>query len=261
MWAAMGGLGAGSGMLLGGLLTQAFGWPSIFLINIPVSALVIVLGAVVLTEGRREDMDRQFDIAGGLLVTLGLVAVTFGIVRTGSFSLDSLQVLGPVMVGVIGAGAVRAGRDPVGACPARAASIFRLSTLRVANVTIMLMYASQFAMWFFLTLFVQRVLHFDALEAGLALLPITGGVVAGSTIAPRLIARLGVRIVLTTGLLLGSGGLGLLARVHPGGEYVARGASRRESSARSGWASRSSRRRLPRSTGCRRSGAGSRRGC
>ena len=99
-------------------------------------------------------------------------------------------------------------------------SMFRLRMPRAANLIILLMYASQFAMWFFLTLFLQQILHFVALEAGLAFLPLTCGVVAGSATAPRLIARFGLRAALTGGLLAGSAGLALLTGVHPGAEYA-----------------------------------------
>src|SRR6202035_3288039 len=101
VWAAMGGLGAASGALFGGLLTQLFGWPAIFLINVPLGAVVVVLCTRVLAEGRREDIERHFDVAGSLLVTLGLVGVTFGIVRTEAFGWGSAQVLAPIAAGAV----------------------------------------------------------------------------------------------------------------------------------------------------------------
>jgi EmrB/QacA subfamily drug resistance transporter len=220
MWAAMGGLGASSGALLGGLLTQVLGWPAIFLINVPLGAVVVMLGARVLVEGRREDVDRHFDVAGALLVTFGLVGVTFGIVRSEAFGWGSAQVLAPIAGGaallalfvIVEARFARAPLVPI--------SIFRLPVLRAANLIVVLMYAALFSMWFFVTLYLQQVLHFDAIEAGLAFLPMTLGVVAGSTLAPKLIARSSVRTVLTGGMLSASTGLALLTGVRPGGAYL-----------------------------------------
>jgi EmrB/QacA subfamily drug resistance transporter len=220
LWAAMGGLGASSGALLGGALTQAFGWPAIFLVNVPVGAAVVVLGSRVLVEGRREHVDRHFDVAGALLVTLGLVAVTFGIVRTETFGWGSAQVLAPIAAGVLLLGLFLFVEARVARVPLVPLSIFRLPTLRAANLIIVLLYSALFSMWFFLTLYLQQVLHYGALAAGVAFLPMTLTVVAGSTLAPRLIARSSLRAVLTVGMLSASAGLALLTGVRPGASYL-----------------------------------------
>jgi predicted MFS family arabinose efflux permease len=189
----MGGLGAASGALLGGLLTQIFGWPAIFLINVPLGAVVVALGARVLIEGRREGIPRHFDVAGAVLVTLGLVGVTFGIVRSEAFGWGSAQVLGPIVAGVLLLALFVLVEGRFARVPLVPISIFRLRALRAANLVVVLMYAALFSMWFFLTLYLQQVLHYDALEAGLAFVPMTLGVVTGSTLAPRMIARSSVR--------------------------------------------------------------------
>jgi len=220
VWAAMGGLGAASGALLGGTLTQLFGWPAIFLINVPLGALVVTLGARFLTEGRREDIDRHFDVSGALLVTLGLVGVTFGIVRTEAFGWGSAQVLAPIAAGAVLLALFVLVEARFARVPLVPISIFRLRALRAANLIVVLMYAALFSMWFFLTLYLQQVLHYDAIEAGLAFVPMTLGVVAGSTLAPRMIARSSVRGVLTGGMLSASAGLVLLTGVRPGGAYL-----------------------------------------
>jgi len=220
VWAAMGGLGAASGALLGGLLTQLFGWPAIFLINVPLGAAVVVLGARVLLEGRREGIPRHFDVAGAMLVTLGLVGVTYGIVRTEAFGWGSAQVLGPIGLGAVLLALFALVEGRFARAPLVPISIFRLPTLRAANLIVVLMYAALFSMWFFLTLYLQQVLRYDALEAGLAFVPMTLGVAAGSTLAPRMIARSSVRVVLTGGMLSASTGLVLLTSVRPGGAYL-----------------------------------------
>ena len=219
-WAAMGGLGAASGALLGGLLTQFFGWPAIFLINVPLGVVVVSLGARILVEGRREDIERHFDVAGALLVTLGLVGVTFGIVRSEAFGWGSAQVLLPIAAGATLLALFALVETRFARVPLVPLSIFRLPTLRAANLIVVLMYAALFSMWFFLTLYLQQVLHYDALEAGLAFVPMTLGVVTGSTLAPRMIARSSIRAVLTGGMLSASTGMVLLTGVRPGGSYL-----------------------------------------
>jgi MFS family permease len=85
---------------------------------------------------------------------------------------------------------------------------------------VLLLYASQFPGWFFLTLYLQQVLHYDAIEAGLGFLPMTLSIFAASTLAPRVVARFGPRRVITTGMLTSAAGLLLLSGVAPGGNYL-----------------------------------------
>ncbi len=220
MWGAMAGFGGASGVLLGGILTEAFGWPAIFLINVPVGAAVLLASRRVLSEGRREDGPRSFDLAGAVLVTAGLVAAVYAIVRTDTVGWGSPGVLVPLA----GAGALLAlfalveGR--LAAVPLMPLSIFRMPRLRAANIVVALLYAAVFSMWFFLTLYMQQVLHYSALRAGLSFLPMTLSIVVASALAPRLVARLGVRTVLTFGMLSSAAGLALLTGVRPGAGYL-----------------------------------------
>ena len=221
VWGAMGGLGASSGALLGGLLTQGLGWPAIFLVNAPIGAAVIFLGLKIIPESRRTDLRRHFDLAGAALVTLGLVVAVFGIVRSESLGWGSTGVLGPLAI----AAALLAGfllvEGRFAASPLLPLGVLRMARLRGANIVIALLYAGVFSMWFFLTLYMQQVLGYDALKAGLAFIPITLSVALGSTLAPRIVARLGVRTVLSAGMLSAAVGLGLLTGVRPGGSYLA----------------------------------------
>jgi EmrB/QacA subfamily drug resistance transporter len=224
VWAAMGGLGASSGALLGGILTQSFGWPAIFAVNVPLGALVVVLGLRVIPrtcDARDRRATRHFDVTGAGLVTAGLASLTYGIVRTDTLGWVAAGVVVPLALGVglIAAFAVVEARFAL--VPLVPLSIFRLRRLRAANLVVVLLYAALFAMWFFLTLYLQQVLHFDALQAGLSFLPMTLSVFGGSSIAPRLIARFGVRSVLTAGMLLGAVGSLLLSGVSPGASYAA----------------------------------------
>jgi EmrB/QacA subfamily drug resistance transporter len=221
LWAAIGGLGASSGALLGGVLTQTLGWPAIFAINVPLGAIVIAVGMRALPGDIRQVGPRHFDAAGALLVTGGLVGLTYGIVRTDSLGWGSPGVLIPlaIAVGLLAAFAYVEAR--VSQAPLVPLSIFKLSTLRAANLVVVLMYAALFSMFFFVTLYLQQVLGEDALQAGLSFLPITLSVFTASSLAPRLVARFGVRPVVTLGMLLATAGLAILTGVTPGGSYFA----------------------------------------
>src|SRR5215217_2800373 len=221
VWGALGGLGATSGVLLGGVLTQGLGWEAIFVINIPIGLGVLAFGQRVIPEGRSTLEHRSFDVSGALLVTIGMVALVYGIVRSDVLGWGSAGVLGPLAAGVLlllGFGLVE-GR--FARAPLMPLGIFRLRPLRSANAVILLLYSAIFAMWFFVSLYMQQDLHHDAIETGLAFLPMTLSVALAATLAPRLVRRIGARAVLTAGMLSATAGLALLTGVRPGGTYLA----------------------------------------
>jgi EmrB/QacA subfamily drug resistance transporter len=219
-WGAVGGLGASSGALLGGVLTQAFGWPAIFAVNVPLGLLVVVFGLRVIPAHLAAEGERHFDVTGAVLVTAALVSVTFGIVRTDTLGWGSLGVLVPLLGGLVLLAAFLLVEARFAQQPLVPLSIFRIGHLRAANSVVLLLYASQFPSWFFLTLYLQQVLHYTAIEAGLGFLPMTLSIFAASTLAPRVVARFGPRRVITAGMLTAAAGLMLLSDVAPGGSYV-----------------------------------------
>ena len=221
VWGAMAGLGGSSGALLGGILTDGLGWPAIFSINVPLGIAVVLLGRRVIPEGRNVYATRHFDVTGATLVTGGLFAITYGIVRTDVLGWGAAGVLAPLAAGVALLGLFLLVEARFAEAPLVPLSVLRMPQLRGANLAVFLMYSALFALWFFLTLYMQRVLGYSAVEAGLAFLPMTLSVAAGSTIAPRLIARVGVRPVVTTALLVATAGMLLLTGVSPGGTYPA----------------------------------------
>jgi EmrB/QacA subfamily drug resistance transporter len=220
-WGAMGGLGASSGALLGGILTQTLGWPAIFAVNVPLGVLVIALGLRVIPAGGARDLDseRHFDVTGAVLVTAGLATLTFGIVRTDTLGWTSPGVLIPLLAAAALLAAFVYVEERVARAPLMPMRIFRLAQLRAANLVVVLLYMGLFSMFFFITLYLQQVLHYDALEAGFAFLPMTLSVFGGSTLAPRLVARFGMRRTLAGGMLLATAGLLLFTGVTPGGSY------------------------------------------
>jgi EmrB/QacA subfamily drug resistance transporter len=219
MWGAMGALGGSSGALLGGLLTQGFGWPAIFAVNVPLGVLVIVMSLRLVPAVRPQSSTRNFDVAGAVLITASLVSLTFGIVRTDTLGWGSTGVLVPLIGGVVLFAAFLLVEGKLAKEPLIPLSVLRIGQLRAANGVVTLLYAAFFPVWFFLTLYLQQVRHFDAIEAGLAFMPMTGSIFVASTLAPKLVARFGARAVITSGMTLATVGLLLLVGVTPGGSY------------------------------------------
>lgn len=223
MWGAIGALGASSGALLGGALTQWLGWQAIFAVNVPLGAIVIVLGMRIIPSiapvGDAAH-PRHFDAAGAALITAGLIGITFGIVRTETLGWGSPGVVGPLAAGALLLAAFAYVEARVALVPLVPLSIFRARSLRAANGIVLLMYAANFPAWFFITLYLQQVLHYTAIEAGVAFLPVTLSIFAGSTLAPRVVSRFGTRRVITVAMLSMSAGLLLLSGIAPGDSYL-----------------------------------------
>ncbi len=219
LWGAVGALGASSGVLLGGLLIQGLGWPAIFAINVPLGALVITLAPRTIRSDGPIDRHGHFDVTGAILVTAGLVALTYGIVRTDVLGWGAPGVDIPLALAVVLLAAFLYVEGRVSQAPLVPLSIFRGGQLRSANLVVILMYAALFSMFFFVTLYLQQVLGDDALQAGLSFLPATLSVFAGSSLAPRLVARFGLRTVIVGGMAVATAGLLLFTGVHPGGSY------------------------------------------
>jgi EmrB/QacA subfamily drug resistance transporter len=222
VWGAMGGIGGSLGALLGGVLTQAFSWPAIFLVNVPIGAGVILFTASgIVPAGRVSASDRHFDASGALLVTGALTALVYAIVRTDTLGWGSSGVLIPLAIGA----ALLAGfvfvEGKLASAPLMPLRVFGMARLRAANLIMFLLYAAVFSIWFFLSLYLQEVLHYDPLQTGLRFLPMTLAIVATSSLAPRIVARVGERRLLTVGLLCAAVGLFLLMDVRSGGSYVA----------------------------------------
>jgi EmrB/QacA subfamily drug resistance transporter len=219
VWGAMAGLGGSSGALFGGLLTQSFGWPAIFLINVPVAVAVVFAGRGVIPRGQVVG-GRGFDAAGAVLVTGGLTALVYAIVRTDALGWGSPGVLLPAAAAVALLGLFVLYEGKVATDPLIPLAIFRRPLIRTANIVMALLYAGAFSMWFFVSLYLQDVRHLSALQAGLAFLPLTLGFFVASSFAPRLVRRIGAANALAGGLLLGAAGLLLLGTIGPHGAYL-----------------------------------------
>jgi EmrB/QacA subfamily drug resistance transporter len=221
-WVTMGAIGASSGALLGGVLTQSFDWPAVFAINAPLGLLTIALGLRVIPAGStRPAGARHFDLLGATLVTAGLTGLTFGIVRSDALGWGATGVLAPLLAGVALLGAFVLVEGRFARVPLVPLSIFRLAQLRAANLVVILLYAAMFAEFYFVTLYLQRVLGHDAVRAGLEFVPMTGAVFAASRVAPRLVARAGLRTTVVAGMAAAAAGLLVLSTLGAGSSYLA----------------------------------------
>ncbi len=221
MWGAMGALGASSGALLGGMLTQWIGWQAIFAINVPLGVGVILFGLRAIPNAEPGQGTRHFDVLGATLVTASLALLTFGIVQTDTSGWGSGEVLAPLAAGVALLLAFLHVEARIAAKPLVPLAVFRVGQLRAANLIVLLLYGAFFPVWFFLTIYLQQVLHYDAIEAGVSFLPMTLSIFAASSLAPRLVAALGPRTVITAGMTTATAGMLLLSGVAPGGSYAA----------------------------------------
>jgi EmrB/QacA subfamily drug resistance transporter len=220
-WGAMGGAGGAAGALLGGVLTQLLGWEWIFFVNVPIGVAAAIAARRFVGEGRLDVQGRRtFDLAGAVSVTAGLVLLCYGIVRTDVKGWGSAETLGAMGAGLalIGVFLVIEGR--LSARPLMPLGIWRSRTLAGANIVVFFLGASIFAMWYFVSLYLQLVLGYSAIEAGLAFLPMTIAIIVGSTLAGRSAVRVGAGKLLTFGMGLAAIGMLLFARVAVDGSYL-----------------------------------------
>jgi EmrB/QacA subfamily drug resistance transporter len=222
LWGAMGGVGGATGALLGGILTQTLSWRWILLINVPIGIIAALVGLRVVMRGRRDvGAARSFDLAGALTVTAGLVVLTYGIVETEAHGWGSTRTLVTIALGLALLATFTLIEGRLATAPLVPLRIFRNRPVAAANIVVFCMGAAAFAMWYFLSLYLQQVMGMDPIDAGLAFLPMTGAIIATSQVASRLTGRFGPGVVLTTGMgLIALGMLGL-SRVSADGSYLA----------------------------------------
>jgi EmrB/QacA subfamily drug resistance transporter len=219
VWAAIAVGGGAVGLLLGGILVDAFSWPWIFFVNIPVGIAVFVASVRYVPESKDERAHKSFDIAGAVSVTAGLIILVYAIVKAQEEGWTSLHtlVVGGIAIALLAAFLVIERRSIE---PLVRLSIFRVRTVRAANVAMFFVAAGLFAMFFFNTLYLQRVLGYSPLEAGLAFLPFTAGIIVGAGLSQALVPKVGARDLPVVGMAMAIVGMLLFMRLQPGGEYV-----------------------------------------
>jgi EmrB/QacA subfamily drug resistance transporter len=218
IWGAISGVGGAVGVLLGGVLTSYLTWSWIFYVNLPVGVAVLAVSPWLLSESRVAVARRHFDVLGATSVTAGLMVLVYAITRASQHGWGNSVTVGlfATAAGLIAAFVVIEARSPAPLLPLR---IFRLRTLTAANATMMTVGAVAFGQFFLLTLYLQEVLRYSALQTGVAFVTITVTLIAVTNLAQTLTTRLGALPVLTTGLLLTAAGSALYARMPADGHY------------------------------------------
>jgi EmrB/QacA subfamily drug resistance transporter len=219
VWGAVAGSGGAAGVLLGGMLTQWAGWEWVLFINTPIGLAAAAIAPRLLPESRNEG-PRRFDIAGAVSITAGLTLLVYALVDANKAGWGSAQT-----IGLLAAAAVLitlfviielGTRAPLVPFP----GIFRIRTITGINVTALLIAMALFSMFFFISLYMQQVLGYDALKAGVSYLPLAGGIIVSAGMASGLVTRFGFKPVLILGLLLTAGGLAWFSQVSPHGTYL-----------------------------------------
>ena len=219
IWGAVSGSGGAAGVLLGGILTEYAGWEWVLWVNVPIGVIAAILAPRLLVESRRETDLRHFDAFGAITVTAGLSLLVFALVDTinegwGSAQTLSLLAISAVLLVAFVFNELRS-RDPL-----MPFSIFRLRTLTGANLVGLLVGAALFAMFFFLSRYMQEVLGYSALDAGLSYLPLALAIIISAGVASVLVTKLGFKPVLLAGLGLITIGLLWFAQVPEDGVYL-----------------------------------------
>jgi EmrB/QacA subfamily drug resistance transporter len=218
VWGAVSGSGAAAGVLLGGLLTSWLAWSWIFFINVPVGVAVVALTPFLLRESRAELDHRHFDVAGATSITGGLMLLVYAMTRATQIGWGTAETIGLLVASaaLIVAFVVIEVRSKAPLLPMR---IFRLRTLTGANVTAFLLGTSVFSQFFLGTLYMQQVLHYSAIETGVAYLPLTLTIIVFANVSQSVVTRIGVRRVLPVGLAVAALGLLMLTQLPPDGHY------------------------------------------
>lgn len=218
VWSAIAAGGGAIGLLLCGVLTDALSWEWIFLVNVPVGLVAFVLSLRYVPDSRAEHRS-TVDVLGAVSVTAGLIVLVYAIVKAQEWGWGSGRTigLGAVAVALL-VGFVLLERRV--RAPLIRLSIFRTRTVLASNVVMLFVASGMFAMFFFASLYVQRILGYDPLEAGLAFLPITAGIMLGAGLAQQAIRRFGVRSVALAGLVLATLGMAMLTTLPVNGSYA-----------------------------------------
>jgi EmrB/QacA subfamily drug resistance transporter len=219
VWSAIAASGAAVGLLMGGVLTDIASWRWVFFVNVPVGVITLAMALRYVAESRIEVENRSFDLAGAVTVTGGLVVLVYAIVKAQVYGWGSAKTIG-LLAGAIALLAIFMTIEARSKAPLMRLSIFRIRALAVADIVLLLVASGMFGMFFFASLYVQEILGYSPLRAGLAFLPVTAGIIIGAGVAQQLIKRVGVRNVSTAGIALASAGMLVLTQLPVHGSYV-----------------------------------------
>jgi EmrB/QacA subfamily drug resistance transporter len=221
IWGAVAGAGGAAGVLLGGILTSGLSWRWVLFVNVPIGIAAAALAPRILRESRREQAGNSFDIPGAVAVTGGLALLVYAVVDAvnvgwgATRTIVCLTAAGVLLIAFVAIELRQ--RDPL-----MPFSIFRLRTLRGANVVGLLIGMSLFSMFFFISLYLQDVLGYSPVKTGIAYLPLAVGIIIAAGVASQLVTRVGFKLPLIAGMVLVAGGLLWFSQVPAtGGSFLA----------------------------------------
>jgi EmrB/QacA subfamily drug resistance transporter len=219
VWGAVGGLASAAGVLLGGLLTEGPGWRWVMFVN-PVAAVLVLAAIFALISGeRRRAQLANFDLLGAVLATGGMLLLVYTLVKAPDVGWGTTRTIGELAaaLALLAAFVINERRTKNPLAPL---SIFRINGLAYSDATQLIAFAGFLALFFFLTLYMQNVLGYSAIQTGLAYLPLTFAIGIAAGISSQLVSRIGTRPVIVAGALIAAGGLYWLSRIPVHGSYV-----------------------------------------
>jgi EmrB/QacA subfamily drug resistance transporter len=219
VWGAVAGSGGAAGVLLGGALTQGPGWKWVLWVNVPIGLLAALIAPRLIAESRADAARRHFDLAGAVSVTAGISVLVYALVDANNAGWGSLRTIGLLALSVILLASFTA-IERRSRAPLVPFSIFRQGTVAGANVVGLLTGASLFSMFFFISLYMQQVLGYDAIKTGLSYLPLAVSIILAAGIASQLVTRVGFKPILAAGMALIAGGLVWFSQVSVHGGFV-----------------------------------------
>src|SRR5262245_24426273 len=220
VWSGTGAAGLVVGVLSGGVLTQAFGWTSVFFVNVPLASAALLFAPVLIATDRERETSRHFDLPGALAATAGVTLLVFGLVQAPAVGWRSPVIVTSIAVGLLSLAAFgllqRTGLDPL--VPSR---LLANRCLRAAVAIAFLFSASFGSVLYFLSIYFQHVRGYHAMDAGLGFVLPTAVVFAGSTLAGHIATRLGLKLTMVVALTIGAVGAAALAlTMSPDGSYA-----------------------------------------
>jgi len=212
IWAGVSALALAIGPLVGGLITQHISWHWIFFVNVPVGIIGIAVSLLVIRESRDESEVQRLDLPGLVTSGVGLFALTYALIEANAYGWTSGRILGAFAVATISLLAFVL-IELRGRVPMLDLSLFRSGTFAGANLVVLLVALAMFGVFFFVSLYMQNVLGYSAVQAGAAFLPMTVLIILLAPIAGRMSDRVGSRWLMTAGMTLVGAQLLLFSRL------------------------------------------------
>ena len=219
VWGGIGGLASAVGVLLGGLLVEGAGWRWVMFVN-PI-AVVLVLGGIfrLLSPDRRRARLGNFDAPGAVLATGGMLLLVYALVKAPTVGWGETRTIAE-LAGAIALLAAFVANEARHRNPLAPLSIFRINGLGFSNVTQLVAFAGFLAVFFYLTLYMQNVLGYSAIQTGAAYLPLCFAVGIAAGVSSQLLTRTGTRPMIVGGALVSAGGMYWLSRIPVHGSYL-----------------------------------------